>query len=404
MSVDQTNRLRLWILRTLLWRMPAFRHAVVAGSPDDEGNSVEVVRALAARTRVYWLVNDPPETVQWLIADAEGAETVRCVPRDSWRAHLAYVTARHIFFTHGLYGSPPPPPHKTIVNLWHGDGPKRRKGFADIRSTVIVAGTELWGRRRPEIFGMPERGLLITGNPRVDQFRRPAGQQALAALGLPPDRPVVVWLPTYRRTEYRGTRIAAVRNWSDAEELSRSATVRAFVEALAEAGRACGVTIVIKPHALDQDRYEGLGLRVVTPAELASAGTTLYQLLGASCGLLTDYSSVWTDYLCLDRPIGFFCPDLEDYRTDRGLNVDRYETIIPGPLLRTTTDAWTFVRQCLDEPAAATAHRRSVAELVGARGAGATERLLAHLGLGPPRPVVSTPPGGSARLVQSGRG
>lgn len=402
--MDRADRLRLRMLRTLLWCTPALRHVVVAGSPDDEGNSVEVVRALAARTRVYWLVNDPPDSVRWLVADAEGADTIRCVPRDSWRAYLAYVTARHIFFTHGLYGSPPPPPHKTIVNLWHGDGPKRRKGFADIRSTVIVAGTRLWGQRRPEIFGMPEDSLLITGNPRVDQFERPADDRAFAALGLPAGRPLLLWLPTYRRTEYRGTRIAQVRNWSDADELSRSATVRGFAEALAEAGRACGVTVAIKPHALDVDGYEGLGLRVITSGDLAAAGTTLYQLLGASCGLVTDYSSVWTDYLCLERPIGFFCPDLEDYRNDRGLNVDRYETLLPGPLLQTPADAGTFVRQCLDEPAAATAHRKRAAQLVGTQGVGATARLLARLGLGPGEPVVSTLPGGPARLVRSGRG
>jgi hypothetical protein len=404
MEVDRTNRLRLRILRTLLWCTPALRHAVVAGSPDDEGNSVEVVRALASRTRVYWLLNDPPASVRWLIAGAAGADRVRCVPRDSWRAYLVYVTARHVFFTHGLYGSPTPPPHKTIVNLWHGDGPKRRKGFADVRSTVIVAGTRFWGQRRPEFFGMPEHRVLITGNPRVDQFQRPADRRALAALGIAPDRPIVLWLPTYRRTEYRGTRIAAVRNWADADELSRSPAVRAFAGALAEAGRACGVTVVIKPHALDVDQYVGLGLPVLTSGELAAAGTTLYQLLGASCGLVTDYSSVWTDYLCLDRPIGFFCPDLEDYRSDRGLNVDDYESIVPGPLLESPADAWRFVRHCLDEPVPATAHRRKVAELIGPQGVGATARLLTRLGLAPARTTVSRRPDGSARLVRSGRG
>ena len=34
-------------------------------------------------------------------------------------------------------------------------------------------------------------------------------------------------------------------------------------------------------------------------------GTTLYGLLARSSALVTDYSSVWTDYLTLDRPIAF---------------------------------------------------------------------------------------------------
>lgn len=384
MSKRKRNR-RVRLVRSLLRVMPALPHAVVAGSPDDEGNSVEVLRALGQHMRVFWLVSEPPESLWWLVQDAPGADAVRCLPRQSVRAYLAYLTARYVFFTHGLYGSPQPPVRKTFVNLWHGDGPKQRKRFANIRSTHIVAGTRLWGERRPQIFDLPEGSVLITGNPRVDQFARPADASTLAALSLPPDRPLVLWLPTYRRTEYRGRRLGPVRNWSDAHELSGSAETRQFAADLVEAARALGVTVAIKPHPLDGDTYAGLGLPVINGRDLSEARTTLYQLLAATCGLITDYSSVWTDYLCLDRPIGFFCPDLDAYQAARGLNVTCYRDLLPGPLLESQESVKAFLGECLDESRSGRVRRQQIATRIGAqRELGASARLLTALGLGTP--------------------
>lgn len=358
-------------------RIPPGRHAVVAGSPDEEGNSVEVVRALAGRVRVYWLVGDEPASLAWLISDADDAWRVTCVRKNSLRARWLYVTARYVFFTHGLYGSPQPPPTKTFVNLWHGDGPKRRKNFAVVRSSVVVSGTLLWGGMRAQSFGLDERALLSTGNPRVDQFARPVADEGLSLLGIDPKVPLVVWLPTYRKTHYRGHRLGSVRNWSDSEELSTSMSGRAMLAKLAEEARTAGVTLIVKPHPLDADEFSNTGIRVVTSAELRQAQVTLYQLLARAHGLITDYSSVWTDFLIRDKPIAFYCPDLDQYIVNRGLNVDNYPALLPGPILKTQDDFQNFFRDCLDEPEASRVRRAHSISRVGLETRPqATKRLL----------------------------
>ncbi|QNN54038.1 CDP-glycerol glycerophosphotransferase family protein [Nocardioides mesophilus] len=375
---------KLAVLRTCLKYAPALNHAVVSGAPDDEGNSVEVVRALARHMRVYWLVSDDPAQLRWLIADAEKAETVRCLPKESRRAYWAYLTASLVFFTHGLYGSPKPPPHKTFVNLWHGDGPKRRTNFAQIRSTMVVSGTHLWGSRRAASFGVEPKNVIISGNPRVDQFARPVGDASLTALGIRPEAPFILWLPTYRSTEYKGRRLGEVRDWSDAEEISRSARARALLARVAELAERSGVTLAVKPHHLDADKFADLGMRVITNADLRESQVNLYQLLARAHGLITDYSSVWTDFLATDRPIGFYCPDIDDYTASRGLNVDDYPSLLPGPLLETPEDFDRFLHDCKDEPAASRAKRRRSIEMIGAQmSPGATNRLLRALGISP---------------------
>jgi len=373
---------KLALLRLLLWVTPALRHAVVAGFPDDEGNSVEVVRALSRRMPVYWLTGDHPDRVRWLVPEGDTRYEVRRMSKNTVRAYLAYVSARYVFFTHGLFGSTLPPPHKTFVNLWHGDGPKLSKRFAHIKSTYVVAGTQLWGGQRPLHFGVGENGVLVTGHPRVDQLARPAGDETLGLLGLDPDKPLVLWMPTFRQTEYRGNRLAAVQNWADAETLSRSGPARELAAQVGAVAQRLGVTVAIKPHPLDADGYQAMGLPVVTGDDLLREQITLYQLLGRSQGLITDYSSVWTDYLTMDRPIGFYCPDLDEYEATRGLNVEHYADLIPGPLLESVTDFEQFLRDCLDESPASRDRRATSISLIGAETRlGASDRLLDALGI-----------------------
>lgn len=147
-----------------------------------------------------------------------------------------------------------------------------------------------------------------------------------------------------------------------------------------------GVTVAIKPHPLDADGYQAMGLPVVTGDDLLREQITLYQLLGRSQGLITDYSSVWTDYLTMDRPIGFYCPDLDEYEATRGLNVEHYADLIPGPLLESVTDFEQFLRDCLDESPASRDRRATSISLIGAETRlGASDRLLDALGIAMPR-------------------
>ena len=81
-----------------------------------------------------------------------------------------------------------------------------------IHSTWFVGSTRLFSRHQAEGFGIPEDRMLITGNPRTDQFWRPAGPDGLADLGITGD--FVVWMPTFRRTKA----IGAMRAQSETSE------------------------------------------------------------------------------------------------------------------------------------------------------------------------------------------
>lgn len=46
--------------------------------------------------------------------------------------------------------------------------------------------------------------------------------------------------------------------------------------------------------------------------------------------LITDYSSIFTDFLLLDRPLVFYAYDLDAYKEKEGLSFDSYEEYTPG--------------------------------------------------------------------------
>lgn len=56
----------------------------------------------------------------------------------------------------------------------------------------------------------------------------------------------------------------------------------------------------------------------------------LYEYLNVFDVMITDYSSIFIDFLLVDNPIIFFIPNLELYRQKVGLLLEPYESYLPG--------------------------------------------------------------------------
>ncbi len=346
-------------LRVLSRFVPQRRSVVLAVYPESEGNGVEVARALVRRYpgRVVWLREAGAAPAEVRALAARGMVLVR---KASLRGLWEYLRAEAVLFTHGLYGSPTPCARKPVVNLWHGDGPKDVRPGKDvgahIASTYLVGSTPLFSGFQAAAFGIPVERVLVTGNPRTDQLRRPAGRDRLARLGITGD--FVVWMPTFRRARAVG----AVRARSYGA--SAAPDGREDLTALVDGLRERGMQLVIKAHPMDADRRSREGAVTVVEEDLVRAGTSLYSLLGASSGLVTDYSSVWVDYLLLDRPLAFLVPDRASY--DRELLPGDVLDWVPGEVVNGAGRPFVEFLHDLDSGGrAGAAQRRAVAARIG---------------------------------------
>jgi CDP-glycerol glycerophosphotransferase (TagB/SpsB family) len=108
------------------------------------------------------------------------------------------------------------------------------------------------------------------------------------------------------------------------------------------------------------------GAVAITDADLMQAGASLYGVLGAARGLVTGYSSVWVDYLLLDRPMAFLVPDRDTY-TRQLLPADVLEWA-PGELVRRDEPFTQFLGDLDADGTEGAAQRAQVAAKIGLNG------------------------------------
>lgn len=340
----------------------------VYGWPDHEENSL-FAAALLSETpglRVTLLANTPELAARWLALVGPNPGAVEIVAKNSLAGLLRASAAEVLLFTHGLYGSPDLTGRKLVINLWHGYGPKANDNAAfsaRIPFSVLFCNTPVWGAAAARWLGAPHAHVRPCGNPRQLAFRRPASSEALSRLGLDARR-FVLWMPTYR-----GSNGAAGPKWRDAPDLPSRVDLEGGdpVSRLQGLARAAGVELVVKPHPLDTSRYEGCGLRVVTTEELLDSGTTLYQFIAASAGMISDYSSVWVEYLDLDRPLILYCPDLSDYTVGRGFSEPSMLKLAPGLIVQSAAETAPFFAAVARGSDWARRHRHEARDNLGVR-------------------------------------
>jgi CDP-glycerol glycerophosphotransferase (TagB/SpsB family) len=109
--------------------------------------------------------------------------------------------------------------------------------------------------------------------------------------------------------------------------------------------------LIIKAHAHAGGKLSGLE-GIVSPRIIVAPNSQLpdvYPILNKADVLITDYSSVFFDYLLLNRPIVFTPFDIDEYVTnDRALYYD-YDEITPGPKAKNWPEAFKLIENVLEK-------------------------------------------------------
>lgn len=289
--------------------------ALLAAAPDDV-SVVVLAEDRAAAVRRFRDLDVPPVTVR----AKHGA-------RGLW----TYLRSEFSISTHGLFGCRSRGRRKRASTPWHGELTKQigtlvgqpPKHF-DLVATNTLQSKFLLATE----FGLAPSRIHAVGNPR--QVTMLASPRSARLRRLKQDRDWVVVVPTYRQSARSALQVDS--------SLSLEYQQESLLE-LAEVVERRGGTLWVRPHPV-ADPYTRLPdtVRLATDEELQLLGLTLYDLLGAADLLVTDYSSVWVDFLATGRPVLGFCPDIADYREARGLALEPYDAWFPGPIARTSTE------------------------------------------------------------------
>lgn len=227
--------------------------------------------------------------------------------------------------------------NRRIINLWHGvplkqvelaahNQSKKKKKL--IMKTVklydeMIASSKVDRLAISSCFGINPEKVKVTGLPRYDIFKtasqdlpRDLKHCEAKIIKKIKDKRLVLYAPTFR------------------EKVENSAFVPSGIEFIEKLNNLCiknGLILGIRPHISDPiAQYLDANLFNIFDSKTFSETNLLLKY--TSC-LITDYSSIWVDYLLLDRPILGFAEDFQSYLNDERGFLYNYHDVFPGKFI-----------------------------------------------------------------------
>lgn len=235
---------------------------------------------------------------------------------------------------------------KNIINLWHGIPLKRLslqvKGIREAKSrsrfqkfSSICAASTFEQFLLASCFEMHIDDIWITGTPRNDYLLYPNNKLLKEHSYL--NKKVILYAPTWR--EYGDRSSFFPFEDKDLERLN------AFLETQ-------DAYLLMRGHREEMERIsENYGeekLSRILPAH-QEFFPDAQRLLAHVDVLVTDYSSIYLDFLLLDKPMIFIPYDLEQYQSYRGFLFD-YDTHTPGDKVGTQAEFIASIDRALNKP------------------------------------------------------
>ena len=265
---------------------------------------------------------------------------------------------------------------KNIINLWHGIPLKRlslqvkeiresksRSRFQKFSSICAASTFEQF--LLASCFEMHIDDVWITGTPRNDYLLYPNNELLQEYSYL--NKKVILYAPTWR--EYGDRSSFFPFEDKDLERLNK------FLETQ-------DAYLLIRGHREEMERIsENYGeekLSRILPAH-QEFFPDAQRLLAHVDVLITDYSSIYLDFLLLDKPIIFIPYDLEKYQSYRGFLFD-YDTHTPGDKVGTQAEFMESIDRALNQPELGAIERAQMKKLFHTYEDGkSSERILAQI-------------------------
>ena len=226
--------------------------------------------------------------------------------------------------------------NQVLINLWHGM-PLKSMGFNDSsesdnnlktvrkmsqKNDILIATSTIMKNLLASCFYMDPRNdqLFINNKQKLSQ---------LLNLDVSNYKKIVLFSPTFRKWGSKVDGISRETNIFGFEDYN-STIFNNFLEEQ-------NILFLLKIHPFEEKYYlsklnnNSKNMVLITQNRLKDNLLDLYDILGAIDILITDYSSIYFDFLLLNRPIIFIPTDLKEYSKSRGFLLEPYDFWTPGP-------------------------------------------------------------------------
>ena len=279
-----------------------------------------------------------------------------------WRAIWEFLTSYYVFYSIGRIPIIPAN-DQLVMQMWHGVPLKEAdRGLQELGKvkrlyyTWVLSPSEFLKPIFSRWLMVPEESIYIGGYPRCDYLFNMQKKYDFGDY-----KKLLLWTPTFRVSEFLG--------YTDVDMHGNIVPIlndKMFVQ-MNEFLKKKRAKIIVKLHpAQDLANYSLMELDhfiLLSHDEFMKKGYDLYSLASQADALITDYSSIYFDYMLTDRPIGFTVDDFEEYKSNRGFSLPP-EKFMPGSKIKNYEDLLNFVQDVVDDKDPYKEERHEVNKLI----------------------------------------
>lgn len=234
------------------------------------------------------------------------------------------------------------------INTWHGI-PLKTMGFdmpngsVEISNTIrnlmhtdyLLSTSPILTRMYTDAYkldGLYRGEILECGYPRLDLLRNTNKNEVLARLresgvSVDTEREIILYAPTWRGKSFSQVSV----------EIDKYQEMKDYFDQYVDTSK---YQLLIKVH---QSVYAKLSQESRELSYMVPATIDANEMLSITDILISDFSSIFFDFLATDRPIIFFIPDSQDYENIRGTYFDLKK--LPGSCVTKLFDLFTLISQ-----------------------------------------------------------
>ena len=285
---------------------------------------------------------DTGKKLVWLTRSDNVVEKVRAegytaYNRKSFKGIWYALRGDVVFCTEGRYDASNFIGKKTkVIQLWHGMGAKamkwndkdpaaaeaRRKTVELYSSFYWISTSELYTNVFNELLGVPKDRFVITGYPRNDNLVKAPKNEYMESLKEKyKDCKLLMYMPTHRNFGADGNKLINIDELRRVDKMLKDKNL----------------VMVYKPHIHELKNflsYESEFTNIVMAKDQNVWGD-VYSYLHYFDLVISDYSSITTDFMCTGKPVVLFIYDIDDYISGDGGLSDYFWEIPGGPFCYT---------------------------------------------------------------------
>lgn len=317
--------------------------------PDYSGNCKSLYEYMSKRYsdkfELVWVVNN--EQMRQILL----TKKINCVLSGSKETKKVINNADVLFDTHGQFCNAGFK-EKLYINLWHGM-PVKTLGYLMNISTLTESDniwlnsvktntdftfvtSKFYATIMSSVWNMDIRKILPLGTPRLDDFYdKNAYDRLVEMLKCNIKKPkIIAYCPTFKNGLGRlSDGFCDGKNIINIKEYDEKKLIKFLKD------NNCLLLVKYHPSELSSiNKIEDKRIFYLDDKEMNKYNLSLNNILSTTDLLITDYSSVYIDYLAINKPIIFTNYDAENYFVNRGFIFDNSDFWFPGPKVNEIKD------------------------------------------------------------------